>query len=112
MDPMERETSGRPVRASARHRRRLRVALDGHPSMFTVDVGAGGFCVEVMRALPAGTPLRGSIRLEGSEVGFAGTVVWTRPGDPRLNLRGRMGVRFLRVAQGFGDRVEHRDPPR
>ncbi len=86
------------------------MALDGHPSMFTLDVGAGGFCVEVMRVLPAGTPLRGSIFLEGREAVFAGTVVWAHPGDPRLNLRGRMGVRFLRVAQGFADQVERRDP--
>ncbi len=88
------------------------MALDGHPSMFTVDVGAGGFCVEVMRVLPAGTPLRGTIRVDGSEVGFAGTVVWTRTGDPRLNLRGRMGVQFLRVDPGLGARLDRRDATR
>jgi hypothetical protein len=109
---MNRDPTRQAVRGAARHRRRYRVALVGHPTSFTVDVGAGGFCVEAMRVLPTGTALQGSIQVDGSEVDFAGTVVWNRPGDPRLNLRGRMGVQFTRVAQGFSDRVERRDAAR
>jgi len=100
--------SGRDARASARYRRRLRVALAGHPPFFTVDVGAGGFCVELMRALPPGTPVEGSIQVGVAEVPFAGRVAWAKAGDPRMNLRSRMGVCFLRVSEGFGELVQVR----
>ena len=109
---MNPDTRGRAIRGAARHRRRFRVALLGHPATFTVDVGAGGFCVELMRVLPTGTPLQGTILVEGSEVSFLGTVVWNRPGDPRINLRGRMGVQFTQAPQGFAARVETREPSR
>jgi len=91
---------------SARYRRRFRVHLAGHPSSFTVDVGEGGFCTELMRVLPPGTPVEGSLHVNGSEVAFAGEVAWARPGVARMNLRGRMGVRFTRIPGGFGRLVE------
>ncbi len=69
-----------------------------HTSSFTVDVCAGGFCTELMRVLPPGSPVQGSIQMNGQEVAFAGQVVWVKPGDVGLNLRGRMGVRFTRVS--------------
>ena len=98
---------GTPVaRASVRHRRRFRVILMGHPSAFTVDVGAGGFCTELMRVLPPGTPVEGSIHVKGTEVAFAGRVAWARPGEARMNLRGRMGVQFTRGPAEFERLVE------
>jgi hypothetical protein len=112
MRAMNHEGRARALRGAARHRRRYRVGLLGHPATFTVDVGAGGFCVELMRVLPTGTPLQGTILVEGSEEAFLGTVVWTRPGDPRINLRGRMGVQFTQAPLGFVARVESREPSR
>jgi hypothetical protein len=99
---------GREERASARHRRRLRVALKGHPPFFTLDVGAGGFCVELLRALPPGTTVEGAIQVGQAEIPFAGRVAWAKSGDPRMNLRSRMGVAFLRIPAGFGELVHSR----
>jgi len=93
-------------RASTRHRRRFRVLLAGHPSSFTVDVGAGGFCAEMMRVLPPGTPVEGSMHVKGAEVAFSGRVAWARPGESRMNLRGRVGIRFTRVPKDFERLVE------
>jgi hypothetical protein len=87
------------VRSSSRQRRRFRVAL-GQPS-FTHDVGPGGFCTELLRVLVPGTAVQGSIGAQGSEFAFAGRVAWARPGDARMGLRGRMGVSFTQVSQGF-----------
>ncbi|HVP66939.1 MAG TPA: PilZ domain-containing protein [Anaeromyxobacteraceae bacterium] len=100
------EPEAKEARACARYRRRYRVLLTGHPSAFTVDVGAGGFCTELMRVLPPGTPVAGSLHVKGAEVSFAGRVAWARPGEARMNLRGRMGVSFTRVQDGFERLVE------
>jgi len=84
------------TRSTQRHRRRFRVTVGSTP-VFTLDVGPGGFAAEMMRALPVGTLVEGSIRLNGVEVGYAGMVVWARRGDPHMSLRGRIGVRFTRL---------------
>jgi hypothetical protein len=70
-------------------------------SSLTVNVSAGGFCTGMMRVLPAGTPLDGTIHLDGREAFFSGHVVWARPGNPRLNLMGTMGVRFGEIDADF-----------
>jgi hypothetical protein len=80
-------------RASHRNRRRLRVSLGTTPT-FTADISAGGFCVEILRTPAPGTPVSGTIRFPDAEVAYAGVVVWALAGSPRLNLRGRIGVRF------------------
>ncbi len=80
-------------RATFRHRRRVRVSLGATP-VFTSDISAGGFAADILRAPAPGTPVDGSIRLADTEVRYTGTVVWARAGSPRLNLRGRIGVRF------------------
>ena len=80
-------------RATTRHRRRFRANLGATP-VFTADISAGGFCVDILRAPMPGTPVIGTIRIDGSEVHYAGRVVWARAGSPRLNLRGRIGIRF------------------
>ncbi len=70
----------------------------GHMSSLTIDICEGGFSTELMRVLPPGTALTGHIRVGEKEVAFEGYVVWAKPGDASLNLRGRMGVRFTRMA--------------
>jgi hypothetical protein len=88
------------VRSSPRRRVRLRV-VTSRGSSLTVNVSAGGFCTGMMRVLPAGTPLDGTIHLDGREAFFSGQVVWARPGNPRLSLMGTMGVRFGEVDADF-----------
>jgi hypothetical protein len=85
---------------SPRSRVRLRVATS-HGGSFTVNVGPGGFCTELVRVLPIGTPVEGSIYLDGQDRRFTGRVAWARPGDFRLGLKGRMGIRFLDVDPGL-----------
>jgi hypothetical protein len=94
----------RSRRAGARHRRRLKV-LSGHGPSFTVDVGGGGFCTQSLRVLPPGTAVEGTIQVNGQEVPFAGRVTWAKAGEPRMNLKGKMGVLLTRVAAEYHDLV-------
>ncbi len=84
-------------RSRVRQRRRYKVAVNGS-CWFTTDVCGSGFCVELMRVLPLRTRVEGVIHVEGMQLPFAGEVVWARRGDWHLNLRGRMGVRLVRIA--------------
>jgi len=84
------------VRAADRRRWRFKVMVGAIPS-FTTDVSKGGFCTEVMRVLPPATRIEGWIEGFGKKVPFAGRVAWNHPGDPSLNVRGRMGICFTRV---------------
>lgn len=81
------------ARRATRHRRRLRATLGSTP-VFTADVGSGGFCAELLRVHQAGTPIQGFIRFNGQDLPFSGEIAWSRAGEPRLGLRGRIGVRF------------------
>jgi hypothetical protein len=83
-------------RAGSRHRRRVRVTIGGTAS-FTQNLSVGGFSAEAMRVLPRGSPVRGSMYLGERDVDYVGEVAWVKPGDARVNLRGRMGVRFTQV---------------
>jgi hypothetical protein len=96
--------TGQVVRRSPRRRVRLRV-VTSRGSSLTVNVSAGGFCTGMMRVLPAGTPLDGTIHLDGLESFFSGHVVWARPGNPRLSLMGTMGVRFGEIDADFARRL-------
>jgi hypothetical protein len=96
--------TGQVVRSSPRRRVRLRV-VTSRGSSLTVNVSAGGFCTGMMRVLPAGTPLDGTILLDGLESFFSGHVVWARPGNPRLSLMGTMGVRFGEIDADFARRL-------
>lgn len=86
----------RVARQSRRHRMRIRVTTS-LGTWFTVNLGRGGFCAELMRALPVGGSVEGLIHLKGCDLSFAGRVAWAVRGDSRLNYRGRMGVCFLRI---------------
>jgi len=79
-----------------RQRRRFKVTLKQGPS-FSVDVCAGGFCTELLRVLPPGTSVEGTILVKGAEVPFSGRVVWARSGEPHLGLKGRMGILFTHI---------------
>jgi hypothetical protein len=83
----------RHERQTPRVRRRLKVTLERSTS-FTVDVGAGGFCLELLRVLAPGSKVSGTIQVPSAEVPFTGLVAWAKPGDAWLGLRGRMGIAF------------------
>ena len=97
----------RHVRSADRQRWRFKVTL-GSSASFTTDVSKGGFCTEVMRVLPPATSIRGSIEGFGRKVLFAGRIAWTSPGDPSLNVRGRMGISFTEVGPELVELFEYR----
>jgi hypothetical protein len=69
----------------------------GGAAFFTHSLGVGGFSAEVMRVLPRGSPVQGTMRVGEKGFDYVGEVVWVKPGDPRINLRGRIGVRFTQL---------------
>jgi hypothetical protein len=83
-------------RTGIRQRRRYKVTL-GPAVSFTTNVCANGFCTEVMRVLPRGATVKGSLHVRGVEFAFAGRIAWVQPGDWHINLRGRMGVHFTQI---------------
>jgi hypothetical protein len=83
-------------------RRRVRLCVvTNRGSSLTVNVSAGGFCTGLMRVLPVGSHVEGRIHVDGQDAFFAGRVAWARPGDPRLNVVGRIGVRFEKIDPDF-----------
>jgi hypothetical protein len=84
---------GRKPRKWRRTRKRLRVKLV-HSESFTVDIGKGGFCAELARVLAPGSPVAGTVVVDGRDLPFTGTVAWAKAGDTYLGLRGRMGISF------------------
>ena len=85
------------MRSAARKRRRFKVLL-GTAVSFTTDVSPGGFCTETMRILAPKSVVTGFIEGSGKKVPFTGRVVWAVPGDPTVNLRGRMGISFTEIS--------------
>lgn len=104
--PTTSTTRFKVARTAARFRRRFRVTLSGHPGSFTSDVSVGGFCIEAMRVLPTGTRVQGALLVDGVERPFTGAIAWSRPGDARLGVRGRMGIRFDRPPADFAALME------
>lgn len=84
-----------------RHRRRLKISLQGCGPVFSSDLSAGGFCVEVMRPPKRGTVVQGTLELDGRAFAFTGEVRWAEEGDLRVLKRGKMGVRFTGIANEF-----------
>jgi PilZ domain len=84
------------LRNGSRVRRRVRVTIGG-TATFTRNLSAGGYSAEAMRVLPRGSPVQGTMHLGEKDVGYVGSVAWVRPGDALVNLRGRMGVRFIQL---------------
>jgi len=86
----------REHRERARRPLRFRVVL-GPSSSFTVDVSAGGFCTEPVRALRRGEEVDGFVLVNGAGVAFSGRVVWVKRNGRDALAPARMGVRFTRV---------------
>lgn len=84
-----------------RMRRRVRVELAGGTPVFTIDVSPGGLCLESMKTAIPGTEVRGKIRVGDKDVEFTGLVAWSTAAEPRLQLRGRFGVRFTSVGPEY-----------
>lgn len=92
-------------RRGRRHRLRLRVST-GRGNSFTVNVSTGGFCTELMRVYPVGQGVEGVIDTPHGPMTFSGRVAWSKDGDPRLNLRGRMGVCFVQIDRAFASGLD------
>jgi hypothetical protein len=84
-------------RREARRRLRFPVTV-GRSTLFTASISRGGFSTEALRVLGPGVAVEGVIRARGNEYAYSGKVIWARSGDPRMNVRGRMGIRFTSVA--------------
>lgn len=84
-----------------RQRRRLKLSLGGRLPAFTADVSPGGFAVEMMNVPRPGTTVHGTLSMGGREYNFTGEVSWARAGDPRLSVRGRVGIRFTGMPNEF-----------
>ena len=84
-----------------RQRRRLKISLGGRLPAFTADVSPGGFSAELMHVLRPGTTVHGTIALADQSFDFTGQVTWAQAGEPRMSLRGRMGVRFTGIPNAF-----------
>lgn len=80
-------------RSGVRLRRRVRVSIADAVS-FTNSISSGGFSVQMMRALTRGSPVWGTLHLGETGINYVGEVAWVRLGDPRINLRASVGVRF------------------
>ncbi len=87
-------------RSMPRQRKRLRVEVAGSP-FFTVDISPGGFCYESMRIIEPGSAVQGRIRVNERDLPFTGMVAWAKASEPRMQIRGRMGVRFTGVDSTF-----------
>ena len=85
-----------------RLRRRFQVWLGDRPA-FTSDVSTGGFALEVMTTLKPGAMVHGELRVGEETMPFTGTVSWSMRAEPRLQVRGRAGIRFTGIAPGFFD---------
>jgi len=92
-------------RRTVRVRRRVKVIIDGHVA-FTADLASAGFCVELMHVHKPGTAINGVITFNGCEYSFDGQVRWSRAGDTRLGVVGRMGIQFVRLAPGFARSIQ------
>ena len=95
-------TVQRKQRSNPRLRRRwwidLKAGDAGVSSAFTKDVSAGGFCAELMRVPSPGTQVSGSIVIGGNAYAFSGKVAWSHASEPRMNLRGNIGVAFTEIS--------------
>lgn len=68
---------------------------------FTTDASPGGFCAESMRVLRPGTDIHGKIRVGEEDVEFTGKIAWAKAAEPRLQIRGRMGIRLTGVGASY-----------
>jgi hypothetical protein len=93
-------SSSQRERRWTRFRRRFKVTLS-QGAAFTVDVCGGGFCALMLRAIPPGTSVEGTILVEGQALPYKGRVIWAKAGDVHLGVRSRVGVGFASVDATF-----------
>lgn len=88
-------------RLRPRQRRRLEVLLGGKLPAVTADVSPGGLCAELPQVFLPGSLVQGSVRISEQEFPFLGQVAWAKPGNPMLEVRSRVGIRFLQIGEEF-----------
>ncbi|MDY7232323.1 PilZ domain-containing protein [Hyalangium rubrum] len=91
-------------RALPRQAHRFAVRLRGMLPVYTRDVSPSGFQADMLQPMQPGTPVRGTLALEGAELPFEGEVVWTRQYAGE-HMRGRYGVRFTSLPSDFTRRL-------
>lgn len=62
----------------------------------SLDLSRSGFSIELPQVFLPGSKLHGYVLDGDRELPFEGTVAWATPGDPRLSVYSRIGVRFTR----------------
>jgi len=91
---------GAEKRKFRRDRKRAKVVI-GTTSMFTVDISAGGLCVETVHVMNPGARVSGTLTYRSETFEFTGVVAWAKQGDARLGIRGRLGLQFDGISPGF-----------
>jgi hypothetical protein len=99
---------GSVARRWVRIRKRFKVTFSQNAS-FTIDVSGGGFCAQLLRVMPRGTRVEGTILENGKAVPYAGRVAWARAGEARLGIPGRIGVEFTNIESTLPDQLGHGD---
>ena len=94
-------------RFMSRQRKRLRVDLGGNAS-FTIDISPGGVCVESMKPVTPGSHVQGQLRVANEDLDFTGIVCWAKAAEPRLAIRGRMGIRFTSIPPQYYSSLQAR----
>ena len=49
--------------------------------------------------------VKGSISIAGKEYPFSGKIAWARASEPRVNLRGRIGVTFTEITDDLKEKL-------
>lgn len=90
-------TTRRDVRKAVR----LPVSIGGRQAALSADLSHGGFQLETVKLLPAGTPVEGYVLHGTKELRWKGVVAWARPGNPMTSVWHVMGVAFTEVSPGL-----------
>jgi hypothetical protein len=88
------------ARAMPRLKKRLKLWL-AESLAFTADVSATGFAIDLVRALKPGAMVHGRLEVDGVQWPFTGQVRWARAPEPRLQERGKAGVRLTGIEPAF-----------
>ncbi len=83
-----------------RLRRRVKLFI-AERLAFTSDLSTGGFAVELMTTLMPGSMVHGHVCVGEKELPFTGTVSWSRRAEPRLQIRGRAGIRVTGIDPAY-----------
>ncbi len=84
-----------------RLRLNLPVSVGRRMAAISADISPEGFCLEVMKPIPAGTLIDGYVLHGEHELTFKGEVVWREAANPQASHWSRIGVRFTEVSPGL-----------